>query len=89
MAFFEVSVGIHQLDKDGKITQERYDQLMDNVLAAKKTFDPTNQQVRDGESAIKIFNEQLEIVKKERELAKLKDKQAKLKDENTSPVSNI
>jgi hypothetical protein len=78
-----------QLLKDDKITRERYDQLMDNVLAAKKTFDPTNQQVRDGESAIKIFNEQLEIVKKERELAKLKDKQAKLKDENTSPVSNI
>ena len=76
-------------EENGGITEERYDQLMDDVIAIQRAFDPANLQVRDGEQAIKIFNEQLAIVKKEKEIVKLKNKQTKLKKENTSPVSTV
>ena len=64
------------------ISEQKYDQLMENVIAIQNQFDPTNVRVRDGEAAIDIFNNELEIVKKEKQLEKLNTEKEKLTKKN-------
>jgi hypothetical protein len=64
------------------ISEQKYDELMENVIAIQNQFDPTNVRVRDGEAAIDIFNNELEIVKKEKQLEKLNTEKEKLTKKN-------
>jgi hypothetical protein len=80
---------LERLRSENKISEQKFNELADELIAAEKMYSEGNLQVKDKDAVLKIFNEQKSIIKKEKQRAELKDKLTKLKEDRTGPVGTL